>query len=83
MVLDASRYPVTLDPEQCVCGQLIPDTAIYFGFPLSEDADQPIAWINEWHDHCLSEWGWVRDDSDWGIAHRWCAEQSDEDVRPS
>ena len=58
--------------DVCVCGRLIPDTAIYYGFPLSEDADEPMAFVNEWHDQCLSEWGWRRDDSEWGITHRFC-----------
>jgi len=59
-------------PPVCVCGRIIPDTAIYYGFPLSEDNDEQFAWINEWHDNCLGEWGWVRDDSEFGIRHRYC-----------
>jgi hypothetical protein len=55
--------------EVCVCGKVIPDNAIYYGFPLSEDADEPMAFVNEWHDGCLAEWGWRRDNSDFGIAH--------------
>ena len=61
-------------PDICVCGQAIPDNAVYYGFELGEDNDAPMAFINEWHDHCLGEWGWVRDDSEWGITHAFCAE---------
>lgn len=56
-------------PDVCICGKVIPDTAIYYGFPLSDDADQPMAFVNEWHEHCLGEWGWTRDDSEFGITH--------------
>lgn len=69
--------------EVCVCGQLIPETAIYYAFPLDEDNDAEYAYINEWHGHCLGEWGWTRDDSAWGIAHVYCPEQADEDIAPS
>lgn len=79
-----AHFDYAPEPDVCVCGKVIPDSAIYYGFPLSEDADQPIAWINEWHDLCLAEWGWIRDTSEWGIAHVICVEQTDdEDVRPS
>lgn len=67
--------------DLCVCGKTIPDTAIYYGFELSEDNDAPMAFINEWHDHCLGEWGWVRDSSDFGIGHIYWAEQADEAIR--
>jgi len=53
----------------CVCGKVIPDTAVYYGFTSSEDQDEPGVFINEWHEHCLGEWGWVRDTSEMGIAH--------------
>lgn len=61
--------------EACICGQVIPDTAIYYGFPLSDDADAPMAFVNEWHDQCLNEWGFERcheDDPEGilGIKHR-------------
>lgn len=67
-------------PMVCVCGQLIPDRAIVYGFEQSEDNDAPMAFINEWHEHCLGEWGWRRDDSEFGIAHVYCVEESDEQV---
>lgn len=63
--------------DVCVCGQLIPDTAIYYAFPLSDDADAPLAYVNEWHEHCLGEWEYERCHPldpdgilDWGIKHR-------------
>lgn len=56
-------------PDICICGQLIPDGVWYYGFPLSTEAEQPMAFINSWHDHCLGEWGWRRDDSEFGITH--------------
>jgi len=56
-------------PPVCVCGQLIPDTAIYYGFPESPEADEPMAFVSEWHEQCLGEWGWIRDNSELGIAH--------------
>lgn len=79
-VAELLGYPVTV---VCICGSLVRDVA--YGFPLSEDNDEPIAWIDEWHDHCLGEWGWRRDDSEWGITHRYCEEpiEEDEDIRPS
>lgn len=61
--------------DVCVCGQLIPETAIYYAFPLSEDNDEQFAYVNEWHENCLSEWGWRRDDSQFGIAHVYCVEE--------
>lgn len=36
------------------------------------ECTQAHTFINEWHDRCLSEWGWVRDDSEWGIRHHFC-----------
>lgn len=55
--------------EVCVCGKVIPDGVIYYGFPLDPDNDAPMAYVNSWHDHCLAEWGYVRADNDMGIAH--------------
>lgn len=56
-------------PLLCVCGRLIPDGAAAYGFPLSLESDEPMAFVSEWHDPCLREWGWVRSDDEWGIAH--------------
>jgi len=63
-------------PEVCICGQKIPDTAIYYGFPLSSESDEPMAFVNEWHDHCLGEWGWQRSNDDFGIEHVHYQEQA-------
>lgn len=63
-------------PDICVCGKLIPDGTVYYGFELDPDNDAPMAFVNSWHDHCLGEWGYIRDDSDFGIRHIYC----DEDV---
>ena len=60
--------------DVCTCGQTIPDQAVYYAFPLAEDADAPFAYVNEWHDHCLGEWGWRRSDTEFGIAHVYCVE---------
>lgn len=60
--------------EACICGRSIPATAIYYAFPLADDADEPCAYINEWHEECLREWGWRRDDSEFGIEHIVCDE---------
>jgi len=54
----------------CVCGKIIPDGVIYYGFPLDPDNDAPMAFVNSWHDHCLAEWGYAKDDFDpMGIRH--------------
>jgi len=68
MVLDVFRFPIT-ENDVCVCGKVIRDGIIYYAFELDENNDAPLAFVNSWHDHCLAEWGWVRDDSDFGIAH--------------
>ena len=81
MVLDPTMYPTAVDPDICVCGRLIPDTVVYYAFPLSPDNDAPFAYVNEWHDHCLGEWGWRRDNSEFGIAHLYCVEQADDEIR--
>lgn len=71
--------------DSCVCGQVIGPSAIYFAFPLSEDNEY--AYVNEWHEHCLAEWGWRRsyDPENWlGIEHvaGYCG-PDDEDSEPA
>lgn len=79
MVFDLAAFRTIasgFEPDICICGRLIPAKAIYYAFPLGPDNDAALAFVNEWHDHCLAEWGWVRDDSDFGISHidTYCAE---------
>ena len=56
-------------PETCVCGKVIPAKATYYAIQLSDDADAGMAFINEWHDECLREWDFERDNTEIGVVH--------------